>query len=253
MAITILTSCLNIWDKDENDVRYPHVMGNENGILDVLNQHIKKYDNFLFVASVADAPDITDVYAKATIEAIDMTMPFQKYSVLDGRNASEAKRLIQDADFIILTGGHVPSQNKFFAECGLFELLNNCSAVVLGISAGTMNLARQVYSPPELDGEYLDKDFERFFPGVGRTNINVFPHYDELYDSYLDGVHVMSEIVKPDSFKTPVLCMNNGTYVEIVDDVATLRGEAYLMENGDFSQVCKNDESIDVTYLHLGK
>lgn len=253
MATTILTSCLNIWDKDENDVRYPHVMGNENGVLDTLKRHIKKYDNFLFVASVADAPEITDIYAKATIEAIDMTMHFKKYSVLDGRNSKDAKQLIDEADFIVLTGGHVPTQNKFFAEFGLFELLKNSQAVVLGISAGTMNLAETVYSPPELDGEYLDENFRRFFGGVGRTNINVFPHYDELYDSYLDGVHVMTKIVEPDSFKIPVLCMNNGTYVEIVDDVATLYGEAYLMKNGKMEQICNNDQSIDVTYLHLGK
>jgi hypothetical protein len=63
----------------------------------------------------------------------------------------------------------------------------------------------------------------------------------------------MTKIVEPDSFKIPVLCMNNGTFVEIVGDVATLHGEAYLMENGNLKQVCKNDQSIDVTYLHLGE
>lgn len=51
MKTVILTSCLDLYEKDENGNRVPHHFGNENGILDVLKANIKKYENFLFVAS----------------------------------------------------------------------------------------------------------------------------------------------------------------------------------------------------------
>ena len=47
-------------------------------------------------------------------------------------------------DLIILAGGHVPTQNRYFQEINLKSLLKNYQGVILGISAGTMNSAETV-------------------------------------------------------------------------------------------------------------
>ena len=40
--IVYLTSCLDLYEKDEEGNRIPHHFGNENKILDNLRRHIKK-------------------------------------------------------------------------------------------------------------------------------------------------------------------------------------------------------------------
>ena len=44
----------------------------------------------------------------------------------------------------MLCGGHVPTQNHFFAQLGLPGLFHNYHGIVLGVSAGSMNAARLV-------------------------------------------------------------------------------------------------------------
>lgn len=39
---------------------------------------------------------------------------FKNFKVLDNRNAKEKSELISEAEVVILTGGHVPTQNIFF-------------------------------------------------------------------------------------------------------------------------------------------
>ena len=111
---------LDLYDKDENGNRIPHHFGNENGILDLLKINIKKYDNFLFVASVEDNPEATDMYAGVTIESFKITLPFKEYKVLDGRTMNDAKKLIEE----IAVKKGVPSTcgigtNMFLAKIAL--------------------------------------------------------------------------------------------------------------------------------------
>ena len=59
--------------------------------------------------------------------------------MLDRHNAPEAPQLVSRAHWIILCGGHVPTQNRFLHEIGLRELLKGFDGVVIGCSAGSMN------------------------------------------------------------------------------------------------------------------
>ena len=53
-------------------------------------------------------------------------------------------------DVIILTGGHVPTENVFFKELGLREKLRDFDGLVIAWSAGSMNCADTVYAGPEI-------------------------------------------------------------------------------------------------------
>ena len=46
MNTVILTSCLDLYEKDENGNKIPHNFGNENGILDCLKKELKNNNNF---------------------------------------------------------------------------------------------------------------------------------------------------------------------------------------------------------------
>ncbi|MBQ7539646.1 MAG: hypothetical protein IJT13_00815, partial [Bacteroidaceae bacterium] len=56
--------------------------------------------------------------------------------MLERSNASQAAKFVRDADWIILCGGHVPTQNKFIHEIRLKELIKDFQGVVMGCSAG---------------------------------------------------------------------------------------------------------------------
>ena len=233
MKTVILTSRMDTHDYDESGVRVAHNFGNENGILDTLLGTVEGRDLLVYVASDENAYDITDMYARLVFESFDMTMPFDNYAILDGRRLNDAKVLLKKANFIILGGGHVPTQKAFFDKIGLKEILHDVDCPVLGVSAGSMNMARVVYCPPELEGEAKDKNFVRYFEGLGLCDINIFPHYNDMKDFVLDGYKMMEDIVYPDTYKSPVLVIPDGTYVVVRDNkVEKICGESYFVKDG---------------------
>ncbi len=239
----ILTSHLDLHDKDENGNRIAKNFGNNNKILDNIKKYVKRYNNFLFVASDEFNNEITDMYANVTFESFEKTLPFKNYYILDSRTEKIAYELIQNADLIFLCGGHVPTQNKFFNNINLREKIKKTSALIIGGSAGAMNMADLVYCPPELEGEAIDPKFNKIYKGLGLTNINIFPHYDEIKDDLVDGIHIINEIVIPDSYKYDIYAINNGSYI-LIDDKNYLYGEAYLIKNGKIKKINDNNKMI---------
>lgn len=240
----ILTSYIDLWDKDEYGNRFSKNFGNQNKILDNIKKNVKKYESFLFVASDEYNSEVTDIYANLTFESFDKTLPFKNYFILDSRTENIADELIQKADLIFLCGGHVPTQNKFF-NINLKEKIKNTDALIIGGSAGAMNMANIVYCPPELEGEAIDSSFKKEYIGLGLTNINVFPHYDEIKDDIVDGVHVFNDIVLPDSYKYTIYAINNGSYI-LIDDKNYIYGEAYLVKDGKIEKINDNDKIITI-------
>ena len=167
--------------------------------------------------------------------------------MLDGRNEAEAAKLVENAELIILAGGHVPTQHSFFLHIGLRELMRNYKGVVLGISAGSMNSADLVYIQPELPGESCDPGFVRFAPGLGLTKAQILPHYNQVRDNYLDGRRLIEDITFADSFGQRFYVLNDGSYIHIENGCETLRGEARLIENAAIKLICADGCAIKMT------
>lgn len=247
--ILFLTSALDTYYKDENGNKIPQAFPNDNGVVDNLKKYIKKYDNFLFVASNETGYEKTDMYFDTVGKSFALTLPFKHYQLLDGRTKGQAKQLVEEADFIFLCGGHVPTQNQFFQNINLREIIKNTNAVVLGGSAGSMNCAEIIYCPPELEGEGVDKSFKRYFKGLGLTKINIFPHFEDIRYETIDGLENEKDILIPDSYHSPIIAYSDGAYILQVDGKATMFGEAYLFENGKRRQICENNKSVELDDL----
>lgn len=242
----ILTSYLDFDDKDINDVRIPKHFGNKNNILDTLKKYIKKYDNFLYIASDRYDTSTTDLYANVAIESFKMTLPFKNYDILDNRTIDNIDELISNADFIFLSGGHVPTQNKFFNEINLKEKLNNTNALICGGSAGSMNASSIVYAAPELEGESIDGNFIKEYDGLGLTDINIIPHYNDLGETILDNKKYIEEILLPDSYKYKIYAIVDGSYFVIDNNITTLYGEGYIIENGIITKINEDEQLITI-------
>ena len=140
----------------------------------------------------------------------------------------------------------MPTQNAFFKAIGLKEKLEAFDGLIIAWSAGSMNCADTVYAGPELDGEAVDPQYERWISGLGLTNTNIFPHFQNLRDEWLDGMRLLEDITFADSFKHEIIAMNDGTYIVIEDGRTMLFGEAYSIKDGIMSQICENGMSIEL-------
>ncbi len=187
----------------------------------------------LFVASSPEDAERTAFYADLTRREFEEAgLRFAAFHVLDGQTAAEAPALVAEADFIVLAGGHVPTQNAFLRQCGLKDALQAFDGVVIGISAGSMNCAETVYAQPEEEGEAVDPGYRRFLPGLGLTKTMLLPHYNAIKDDVLDGLRVMEDIAYPDSRGRAFCLLNDGSYLFIGGGKETVCGEAYLLADG---------------------
>lgn len=173
-------------------------------------------------------------------------LSLQDIAVCDARNEDDIRDLVEESDVIILAGGHVPTQNAFFARIGLRALLREFRGIVIGISAGTMNCADVVYAQPEEEGEALDPNYKRFIRGLGLTTINVLPHYQQVKDVILDGKHLFRDITCPDSMGRRFYALVDGSYILIEYGRVILYGEAYLVENGKIRQISKAGDRLEL-------
>ena len=169
---------------------------------------------------------------------------FESFRTLDSRNEEQAEALVRESNFIILSGGHVPTQNAFFRKIGLRELMKDYDGIVVGISAGSMNSAETVYAQPERDGEAMDPAYQRFLPGLGLTKTMLLPHYQENRDDILDGLRVYEDIAFSDSYGNVFYAIPDGTYLFIEGGKEELRGEAYRISNGNMLQVSKANDIV---------
>ncbi len=227
--------------------RLTYTFTDENGFISGIKAALKGRERLLFICSDPDDYEQTEFSAhKISATFADSGVSFSRMDVLDGRNADKAAELVSAADMIVLEGGHVPTQNCFFAEIRLKELLNGFDGVLMGISAGSMNSASTVYAQPEREGEAADPDYRRFLPGLGLTDIMMIPHYQEIKNDVLDGLRVFEDIAYPDSTGRRFYALVDGSYLLIKDGTQALCGEAYLIENGVLTQISKAGDVIPV-------
>ena len=223
------------------------IINPENSFLVNLLSCLPENPRCLFVASAPDDPEFTDRVAEEMSWALELAgMDLSQVTTLDRRTQDEAAELIADSDFIVLCGGHVPTQNAFFQEIGLRELLEDFDGTVMGISAGSMNLAEEVYVQPEEEGEGIAPDFARFAPGLGLTDVNILPHYQKVKDNILDGLRLFEDITYPDSQGNTFFALPDGSYFYQNDDTLLLFGEAYLLRDGELSQLTRSGDCLDM-------
>ena len=199
----------------------------------------------LLVSAAPDDRGFTDSVKKGMSDCIHASgIGTEKIVMLDRRNAAKAPELVRWADWIILCGGHVPTQNRFIHEIGLKELMKGFDGVVMGCSAGSMNCADYVYSHPELPGEARDPQYKRWLRGLGLTDINLVPHFEQVRYALVDGLRLFEDVAFPDSWGHRFYTFRDGGYViQKKGRPAELRGEAYEITRGAMRRISEENKS----------
>lgn len=225
------------------------ILSNRNGFIDRIRAVLPENPKVVFVCS--DPKDHRGICAFAAITTAafsEVGIHFGGYEVLDGTNAHRAFGMISHCDFIVLSGGHVPTQNAFFRKIRLRHLLKAFKGTVMGISAGSMNMAGSVYLQPEESGESVP-EFRRFAPGLGLTWVNILPHYQKAKDYMIDGKRLYEEVTFADSMGQQFFALPDNSYFFQDKDGLLLCGRGYRLKDGIMELLCVEDGVLDMEVL----
>jgi peptidase E len=214
-----------------------------NGMVEELKRYWKDDSQCLLISAFPDEYEYNDRMRADFYHIIrDTGLSIHGIDICDLRNGKEKAADLLRYDFVILGGGHVPTESAFFKSISLEESFSGFDGIVMGISAGTMNCARIVYAQPELSGEATDPAYERFIPGLGITEYNILPHYNAVKNDILDGMRLIEDITFGDSFGHTFYAITDGSYLLQTEDFAEIRGEAYMIRDGRIEQICTNGD-----------
>ena len=215
----------------------------DNGLLAAVQAALPLQPRVLLVSAAPDDRKFTDYVLDSMSDCIrNSGITPSSVTMLDRRNAGLAPELVRSSDWIVLCGGHVPTQNRFLHEIRLKDLLRGFDGLVMGCSAGSMNCAGRVYSHPELPSEAVDPRYSRWLEGLGLTQRQLIPHYDQVRDVVLDGRRLFEDVVFPDSWRHRFHTFPDGGYILSKGGRDTLYGTAWEISNGQMRQVSAENQ-----------
>ena len=156
---------------------------------------------------------------------VSKNMSFEKFSVIDERTDEKiAQKEIENASCLFLMGGNATAQMDMIRRKGIFESIKVFQGVILGVSAGSMNMGNPVVDIYESMVPY---------EGLGFCDITVKAHYP-LNDKNLKNA------TEKISMQMPVTLMKDESAIFIVGDEVKLIGEMFLMYKGVMRTISKD-------------
>lgn len=233
MAI-MLMSLLNAYRHDQTNKRVPTALNNDFGVLDNVTALLPRAGKLVTVANDPRTFEDNDDALAAFRAGFELSgIRFGSAVALDDRNKTSAEDIIKDADLIILCGGKCPKQMRFFNEIGLKKLLENHKGLIIGISAGAMNLCGTVANFPE---ETSDLSEPRWLDGMGFFDGIVIPHFDGdamRYQFDCGEVSILDEYILPMSMGREFIGLTNDSYIVISGDGGiSYHGKVYKISDG---------------------
>jgi len=116
-------------DNVPEGVDLPCVLNRANGFVDRLAACFKPDSRVVIVSADPCNFSLNDEMAQTFAGALEYHgLATRDMTIIDARNERDAARLITLSDFVILAGGHVPTQLAFFEQIGLRGLLREYTA-----------------------------------------------------------------------------------------------------------------------------
>lgn len=154
-------------------------------LVSALNEDIVERKSLVMIA--AEAYDDTEeqvsgdnIFEKTWFDQADIF--FDEYHLIDSNLQKEAaQRLIQEASVIFLCGGYPQYQMRLLKEYALVDLIEKSKALVMGTSAGGMNMS----------DEYFDEG--RIYSGLALDKFSFEAHFDYANKALIEERRILSE------------------------------------------------------------
>ena len=224
-----------------NGIRVAKPIDNENKIIEQIKTNLSKENIMLFICSSPDDYERNDNHAKITFDSFNMSgFNFKKLIIIDHRYNGNIKSDIKSSDLIFLAGGHTLTEMKFFEEINLRELLENYNGVIIGQSAGSLNLADTVVCGPECDEE-IGTNY--IWKGLGKTSINIEPHF--ILNPPVSELKIRKELLDL-SIDYDIYAICDGSHIFDNGVSQILYGEGYLINNKKVKKICSTKKFVKI-------
>ena len=244
MKKVFLTSDTRCSEKIDG-VRYSRPIDNKNHIIEQIKKYLNKQEKFIMIASSPDDYEKNDSYFKLTFESFNKSgFDFKNGKIIDNRFKGNIKEEILNSDIVFLCGGHTPTEMKYFEEINLREILKEYEGIIIGQSAGSLNLADMVVCAPEYEEE-IGTNY--VWKGLGQTNVNIEPHFN-LEDNDI----LRKELLKL-SLEYPIYAICDGTHIFDNGEVATIYGDAYYISGGNVEKICSDGGVLKIDEFEKNK
>lgn len=225
---------------------------NSNHFIDRLKIASPKIKTFVFVASNPDGAQKTDKYANNVVKSLNLDgFGIDNLIVVDHRFNGDIAKTIKSADVVFLGGGNVPKQNNYFKEIKLKQILKDFKGVLIGQSAGSMNCSELVYTQPEENEEFEDKDYQRILSGLGLVDFTLMPHMNFANEVDYEGHPTVMQMCLEDSYKIPHFGICDYGFIEIQGEDAVAYGKTLLIKNGQCVELCGDKGCFKLTTNYL--
>ena len=116
----------------------------------------------------------------------DISIRFNKINIIDCRtNKEESKEIVKNSDIVFLMGGDPKKEMSYINEYDLAKILLDRDGITIGVSAGSINMAKDVIYRDEDENKTMIR-----YKGIGLTDICIYPHLDFKNIDYLHYVSI---------------------------------------------------------------
>ncbi|MCR8854127.1 Type 1 glutamine amidotransferase-like domain-containing protein [Lysinibacillus fusiformis] len=159
---------------------------------------------------------------------------FEDYHLINYHVQKEdAQAFIQNASAIFLLGGDTLKQNRFLIDYELSNIIKKSTAVVLGASAGAINMSAKWLCSKNF-GYPVEKS--SLYDGIGLDNFSVLSHFD-----LENNMELVQDELSSLSEELNIYASNKDCAVRVKGDNADILGNVYLISQ---SKIQKLDETL---------
>ncbi|GEL06215.1 Type 1 glutamine amidotransferase-like domain-containing protein [Rummeliibacillus stabekisii] len=187
------------------------------------------------VVMISSNPDFFEENGTAERSWLDQAgIMFNEYHLINYHVQKEdAQTLIQNASVIFLLGGDTLKQNAFLKEYELLDEVKKSSAVVMGASAGAINMSAKWLCSKNF-GYEVETSF--VYDGIGLDNFSVLSHFD-----LENNITLVKDELSPLSEKINIYASNKDCAVRVKGDKIDILGNVFLISH---SKIQKLDETL---------
>lgn len=154
---------------------------------------------------------------------------FQKYHLVNYEmDQTDVKLLLKEASVVFLLGGDTIKQNQFIHEYDLIQSIQETDAIVLGTSAGAINMSSTWLCSPNLGYEVSTSTF---FQGLALNNFSVLSHFDLEHQ-----MNMITQELASLSEVLPIYISNKDCAIRVQGNRFDIFGDVYLYANRNMTK-----------------
>jgi cyanophycinase len=154
---------------------------------------------------------------------------FDEYHLINyDVHEEDAQTIIQNASVIFLLGGDTLKQNRFLMDYELSALIKESRAVVMGASAGAINMSAKWLCSKNF-GYKVEKG--SFYDGIGFDDFSVLSHFD-----LENNIELIQEELSPFSEEMNIYASNKECAIRVKGDKIDILGNVYLVAHSQIQK-----------------